>query len=321
MAGGEIIMEHSWRKSVENYLSYKRKLGFDLRIDATRLFQFARFAEECHSAQYLTIDLCVCWAQASKKQDAVTWTRRIDVLRGFARYLKRFDSRNEVPPSGLFGSGKRRLVPHIFTEDELVVLLKSAGQLSPPGGLRPATCRTVFGLLSATGLRIGEALALTNEDVDITNDVLRISASKGHRPRIVPLHSSVSVALKEYVRLRDHIVHNSSSRYFFLLDNGKPVNKRQLLYALHSLCRQLSWLPRGDYPNHRLHDFRHTFIVRTAMRAYELGMDADKQILALSSYVGHVKVSDTYWYFTGVPELMSVAAKKFEQYAQGGAND
>lgn len=313
-------MEHSWRKSVESYLSYKRKLGFDLRIDATRLYQFANLADEWQSEQYLTIDLCVRWAQASKKHDAITWSKRIDVLRGLAKYLKRFDSRNEVPPTDLFGSVKRRLIPHIFTDGELFVLLESTERLSPPGGLRPATCRTVFGLLSATGLRIGEALALTNEDVDIANDVLRIGASKGHRPRIVPLHSSVSSALKEYIRFRDRLIGRSSStRYFFLMDNGKPVNKRQLLYALHVLCRQLNWQPRGDYPNHRLHDFRHTFIVHTAMRAYESGVDTDRQILALSSYVGHVKVSDTYWYFTGVPELMSIAAKRFEQYAQGGA--
>ena len=268
-------MEHSWRNLVEGYLNYKRKLGFDISVDATRLFQFAKFAEKWHSEPYLTIDLCIRWAQASKKQDAVTWTRRIDVLRGLAKYLKRFDARNEIPPTGLFGSGRRRLIPHIFTEVELVVLLQSAGRLSPPGGLRPDTCRTIFGLLSATGLRIGEALALTNEDVDLANKVLRIGASKGHRPRIVPLHSSVPVELKAYIRLRNRIVRNPSSQSFFLTDNGKPVNKRQLLYALHVLCRQLNWLPRGDYPNHRLHDVRHTFI----------------------------------------------AAKKFEQYAQGGVND
>ena len=81
--------------------------------------------------------------------------------------------------------------------------------------------------------------------------------------------------------------------------------------------RQLGWQPRGDYPHHRLHDLRHTFVVRATLRFYQQGIDVDRAVLALSTYIGHAKVSDTYWYFTGIPELMAIAAERFERYAEG----
>ena len=89
-------------------------------------------------------------------------------------------------------------------------------------------------------------------------------------------------------------------------------------YALQTLCQQLDLQPRGDYPRHRLHDMRHTFIVRSILRFYERGVDIDSAMLVLSTYVGHAKVSDTYWYVTGIPELMAIAAERFHLYIQGG---
>lgn len=312
-------MKRSWRKLVGDYLNYRRKLGFELSADASTLFAFARFAQETNTDRYVTTDLCIGWAQTSKRQDPQAWERRIQVVRGFAKYLRRIDGRSEIPPTGLFTTGRSRSIPHIFTECELEKLLKAAGQLTPRSGLRPATCRAVFGLLSATGLRIGEALQLRRDDVDLVNGVLKIPGAKRHRPRLVPIHPTVATALNSYAKLRDGMLRQARSDHFFLLDDGLPANRRGILYALHVLCERLGWRPRGDYPHHRLHDFRHTFIVRVALRAHELGKDVDKQILALSAYVGHVKVADTYWYFTGVPELMSIAAARFEEYAQGGA--
>ena len=312
------MMELSWMQRVEGYLKYRRKLGFDLQNDASRLFQFAKFAEQSGKQDHLTIELCVCWAQASQKQSAITWDRRIAVVRGFAKYLQRFEPSTDIPPLGLFGPVHRRLIPHIFTDAEVVALLKSTDQLVPRCGLRPATCRTVFGLLSATGLRISEALDLTRADVDLVAGVLNVREAKCHRQRLVPLHPTVMLELRVYATFRAQIVRMPRNEHFFLLDSGKPANKRGMLHALHVLCRHLDWLPRGDYQLHRLHDFRHTFIVHSALCAYKQGIDVDKHILALSTYVGHVKVADTYWYFTGIPELMSIAADRFHDYSQGG---
>jgi integrase len=307
----------SWMLRVETYLAYRRRHGFKLTIDATQLRSFARFADELGTEDHLTVALAVAWAQASQRPGPLTWARRIEVLRGFARFCLRTDPATEIPPRGLFGPAHRRLVPHIYTETELSALLDAANGLAPVQGLRPATCRCVFGLLAATGLRISEALALTTTDVDLDAGVLHIREAKFHRQRLVPLHPSVTESLGAYARCRDRLVPRPACDRFFLRDDGHCANQSGILYALQTLCQQLAWQPRGDYPRHRLHDLRHSYIVRSTLRFYEQGIDIDRAVLALSTYVGHAKVSDTYWYFTGIPELMAIAAERFHRYVQG----
>jgi integrase/recombinase XerD len=310
----------SWMSRVETYLAYRRRHGFKLTIDATQLRSFARFADaELGTEDHLTVALAIAWARSSQRPNSLTWARRIEVLRGFARYCLREDPATEVPPRGLFGPAHRRLLPHIYTEAELSALLDAAKGLAPAQGLRPATCRCVFGLLAATGLRISEALALTREDVDLDDGVLRIREAKFHQQRLVPLHRSVALSLSAYARCRDQLVPRPTSDRFFLRDDGHCANQSGILYALQTLCQQLGWKPRGDYPHHRLHDMRHSYIVRSTLRFYEQGIDVDRALLALSTYVGHAKVSDTYWYVTGIPELMAIAAERFHRYVQGGS--
>lgn len=307
----------SWASRVKGYLIYRRRHGFNLSCDETQLTSFARFADQLGTAEYLSVALAIEWAQRSNRRSSLTWGRRIDVLRGFARYCQLLDPRTEVPPQGLFGPTHRRLVPHIYTEPELIELLESAKGLAPSGGMRPATCSCIFGLLASCGLRIAEALALSRNDVDLDAGVLHIRDAKFHQQRLVPLHPSVCNELRAYDRLRRACFQSALCDLFFVRDDGQAVNQASVRYALQTLCKQLGWKPRGDYPNHRLHDLRHTFIVHATLRFYQQGIDIDRAVLALSTYVGHAKVTDTYWYFTGIPELMAIAAERFECYAEG----
>lgn len=155
-------------------------------------------------------------------------------------------------------------------------------------------------------------------DFDRDLQVLHIREAKFHKERLVPTHFSVTKALQSYENLRDSIIRRPQSDHFFLFDNGKGPNRREINYALRSICRTLGWLPRGDHRNHRLHDLRHTYIVRSVLRSCRQGIDVDKAVMALSTYVGHAKVADTYWYFTGVPELMSIASERFQSFLQEG---
>jgi hypothetical protein len=59
-----------------------------------------------------------------------------------------------------------------------------------------------------------------------------------------------------------------------------------------------------------------TFAVHRVMLWHEHGTDIDQAMLSLSTYMGHAKISNTYWYMTAVPELMAIAAGKFELFAQ-----
>ena len=314
-----MIARVSWMVRVEAYLAYRRHHGFELKIEGTQLRSFARFADEIDTQGPLTVSLAVAWAQSSHRKTSFTWARRIEILRGFARFCLREDPATEVPPQRLFGATHRRLVPHIYTEAELCTLLEATHGLTPTGRLRSASCRCVFGLLAATGLRIAEALNLTVADIDLDSGVLHIREAKFHQQRLVPIHSSVTNSLRAYAQERDRMVPEPGCDRFFLRDDGSTVNQAGIRYALQTLCKQLGWQPRGDYRRHRLHDIRHTFIVRRMLGFYQQDMDIDRAILALSTYVGHAKVSDTYWYVTGIPELMAVTAERFHRYTQGEA--
>ena len=308
----------SWSERIELYLSDRRNAGFNVSGDITRLRQFACFADLRKAAQpHLTVMLAVEWARSSKHQRPITWARRLEVLRCFAKYWQRFDPLTEVPPSGLLGRAYRRLVPHVFTEQEVSALMAATDQYISRDSLRSATCKTMFGLLGSCGLRPAEAIRLTRADVDLDNGVLFIGEAKGHRSRWVPLHQSVTNALCTYAQLRNRVVAEPPNDRFFLLDNGHPASVGTIQRALEMLCGKLGWLPRGDYAHHRCYDFRHSFIVNTLLHLHQIGIDADHAILPLSTYVGHTSIAHTYWYCTATPELMAIVGECFHRYALG----
>lgn len=310
----EVIMNNwiTMYDRVEDYLNARRRMGYKLQIEGGQLYRFARFAEDRGHIGPLTLEVAVAWANASKKSSDFSRARRIEVVRSLAKYCILFEPETQIPSRGLLGPAHRRVVPHIYTEEEIANLLKAAGELKPQEGLRPATMKCLLGLLAATGLRISEALHLTHSDVDSDHRMLVIRETKFRKSRYVPLHSTTAEALDHYARFRDRkVLFRPMSEAFFLADNGCPFHYRQALYAFQSIRRRLGWEVQGGRPP-RLHDLRHTFACRRLLAWYEQGVDVNKAILVLSVYLGHGKVTDTYWYITGIPSLMSVAAKRFE---------
>lgn len=304
---------------VEAYLRERRHAGFALRVEGEQLARFARFAERYARQQRFTVQLAVAWATASTRPTPLTAARRIEVLRPFARYCQRFDPMTEVPPRSLFGRAHRRLTPHIYTEAEIQALLDACADLHPPGGLRGVTCATIFGLIAATGLRISEATGLQRADVDFERGLLHIRHAKFGKSRWVPLHPSTCDALQDYARRRDHDPRNATHEAFFLFDGARRASSTALQYAFGLLRDRLAWRSRGSHPAPRIQDLRHTFVCHRLQRWYTEQRDIDRHILALSTYIGHVNITDTYWYVTATPELLAIAAGRFERYA-GGAS-
>jgi integrase len=302
---------------VESYLACRRQAGYVLKIEGEQLLRFARFAEQVGHQGTLTLELAKRWASISRRRRALTAARRIEVLRGFARYCQQFDTATEIPPLGLFGRAHRRLTPRIYTDTEIRALLAATVHLHPPDGLRSACCKALFGLIASTGLRVSEATGIMRVDVDLHQGLLHIRGAKFGKSRWVPLHQTTTHALKQYVRQRDNDPKALPVETFFVGDYGRPVRTDGAEYAFRLLRRRLQWPSRGDHRALRIHDLRHTFICRTLQRWYENGVDIDRSILALSTYVGHVNITDTYWYVTATPELMAIAARRFEPCGSG----
>ena len=299
-----------------DYLSERRALGFDLRIAGNQIVAFARFVDERGHNGPLTNEIVLNWVQGeAKRASPMSWARRLDVLRPFARYLARLDPATEFPQTAIFGRSHRRLAPHIYSEREICDLLAAAWRLAPEGGLRPATYATIFGLIAATGLRLSEALHLHCGDLDFDRGVLTVRNTKFRKSRHVPLHATVMAALQRYLAVRVRHGAPTADSPLFLSPAGSFIPKRTIQGVFRKLLTDLGWTARGGHSEVRIHDLRHTFICRRVQLWHEHGADIDNAMAALSTYVGHAKISDTYWYLTGVPDLMAVAGKRFELFA------
>ncbi len=312
----------SMLKLAQEYLAYRRNLGYKLKITGYQLLSFARFADQIKHCGPITTELAIQWACLPENASPIYPARRLEVVRCFAKYRAIFDSNTQIPPDGILGPAHRRTQPHIYSNQQIAQLLRAAAKFSPVGGLRPRTYVTLLGLLACSGLRISEALALTRRDVDLERQTLVIRESKFHKSRLVPIHPSACRSLLKYARFRDRRWQMSMTPAFFLAERGTPLKYSTVNMTFRKLCDGLGWdLPRGRR-RPRIHDLRHTFACRSLLKWHKEGRDIEHAVAALSTYLGHVKVTDTYWYLTGIPELFAVTARNFERFTrstQGGA--
>ena len=307
----------------ENYLNERRQLGFCLRTPGYSILSFARYVDALNSQEPITVEIMAAWARQDKGNTGKpsTWARRLKKLRSFCRYLQQFDPRTEAPDDSIFGRIGQRLAPHIYSEQEVIDLLAAAHNLdSFIPGLRGATYETLFGLIASTGLRVSEAVHLLDTDVDLKYGMLTIRQTKFAKSRQVPMHPSTTEVLRQYQSQRNLYIEVTDETTFFVGSRGRLLGHGLSLHQVGrvfiGLRDHLGWINRGAHNGPRIHDLRHTFVVRRVMLWHAQGVDVDQQMLALSTYVGHAMITNTYWYLTGVPELMAVAAAKFGTFTQ-----
>jgi len=306
----------------EQYLAERRRLGFNVRTVAYSLRGFVRHIEVISHRGLLTIEVMADWARRDShgSNDPHTWARRLKHLRAFARWLRQFEPLTEIPDHTIFGRIDERQAPHIYSEPEIVDLLAAARRLGPATAPRGLVFETLFGLVASCGLRIGEALSLRNADVDLRHGMLLIRKAKFGKSRQVPMHPSTIEALRRYRRALDMAGEPAEPEAAFFIGtrgqrHGLPLGDRQVHRVFVELREQLGWRNRGNHHAPRIHDLRHTFVVRRITQWQTQGVDVDQAMLALSTYVGHAEVGNTYWYLSAAPELMAVAGDRFAAFA------
>jgi integrase/recombinase XerD len=297
-------------QAVESYLRVRRACGFELKCQGSLLRSFAIFSHE-RGKQHVCSDVAIEWAGLAESVDQRA--RRLGEVIRFSRYIRAEDPSNELPPP-VFGSEKRpRPIPYIFSREDIQRLLQAASE-SGYLTLRRKTYSTLFALLACTGLRVSEAIRLRFED--ITADGLMIRCSKFRKSRLVPLHETVQAGIEHYLEHRrpyapfdDHV---------FVSLRRKPLRINDVDTAFQTAVDKIG-LQRGPgLPHPTPHSLRHTFAVR-ALETCPDGRDhITKHMLALSTYLGHGKVSHTYWYLETVPELMKNIAQCCESFFTGG---
>jgi integrase len=303
------------RDALTQYIGLRRNLGSKLRGVDSALRNFVTFAER-ENASYITADLALRWAKEPRHVQPATWASRLQMVRRFALWLSATDRRTEVPPFGLLPYRYRRKSPYIYSDDEINQLVRAARQLPSPKGLRGYTYSTIFGLLSVTGMRSSEPLALDRQDVDLDEGILNIRRTKFGKSRLVPLHESTRQVLTDYARQRDRIVSRPAVAAFFLSERGTRITEATTRYNFAKVSREIGLRARSKGHRHghgpRLHDMRHRFAARTLVEWYRAGVDVEREIPKLATYLGHVHVNDTYWYIEAVPELLELATRRLE---------
>lgn len=254
------------------------------------------------------------------RTSTVTAARRLEIIRPFAAHFRQFEPATEVPPPFILGRGHRRLAPHIYTGQEIADLLDACARVAPQDGLRPWTYRTLFGLIAATGLRVSEALKLQVADVDVPGAALTVRETKFNKSRCLALHASVVQALSEYLCARQRFVGYGGDTSVFISPAGHALSRSGVHHVFARLRDQLGWCARGGHAHPRIHDLRHTMAVRRVQRRHEDGVSIDHAMFWLCTYMGHAKISDTYWYLTGTPELMELVGTRFERFVLQGAD-
>ena len=301
-----------WREAVEDYVEMRRSLGFKLLEAKVSLIKFASFLEQ-RGAAHITISLAMEWAQQEKTARPAEWARRLSFIRGFARHWSAHDSQTEVPPSGLLPHRPGRAHPYLYSDDTVRQLLEAALQLPSAHGLRGPAYRCLLGLLAVSGLRISEARNLRTDDADLNEGILTIRGAKFGKSRLVPIHPSTRTVLSDYASQRDCFLARRPET-FFVSGRGARLDGGGIRRTFYYLSRQIGLRGASDSHGPRLHDFRHRFAVKTLVQWYRSGQDVERRLPILSTYPGHVHVSDTYWYLTACPELMGLAVKRFEDY-------
>jgi integrase/recombinase XerD len=302
----------SLRQALADYLRVRRRLGFELRATQRQLEQFVAFLEQTGAAR-ITSELAVMWARLPVDAHPHQWSRRLGVVRGFARYVATLDPSSEVPAIDLLPAHRPRLAPYIYSQAEITALIGAAGQLTPP--LRAASYRTVIGLMATTGLRLGEALWLDRADVDLDDGALHVRARQS-KQREVPLHPTAATALREYARQRDRHCPQPQSPAFFLNLRGERLSNSEFNHYFPKLIAQVGLEGAGERARPRPHDLRHSLAVWTLLDWIEADEDVDRRMPELSAFLGHRRPESTYWYLQAVPELMALISERLERVAE-----
>jgi len=302
------------RHVAADYLRMRRALGYKLEVQGLLLNGFVSYLEEV-DAMTVTIENAVAWATLPAGADPAYWAGRLSVVRQFARHLQTIDPACEVPPARLLPYRPRRAIPYLYEPEEITALMKAAGKLEPP--LLAANYRTLIGLLSVTGLRLGEAIRLDRSDVDDRHQLLRILDSKFGKSREVVLHDSTMHALTDYGRLRDQRFPQPRCEAFLVSLRGTRLRQNCIHHMFARLTQTAGLKPRSPGCRPRPHDLRHAFAVRTLLEWYRDGRDVQARLPLLSTYMGHVNPASTFWYLTAAPELLALVADRLDSTMEG----
>jgi len=300
------------RQHLDAYLQIRRALGFKLVSEGELLASFVAYMDVA-DADTVTVTHALRWATLPSSAKPVYHAKRLRAVRGFTRYLHTLDPAHELLATDLLGSGGwRRPTPYVYSQEEIVALMTTAGRLKTRLG--SATMQTLIGLLAVTGMRVGEAIPLDRDDLDLEHGRLVVRDSKFGKSRQLPLHPTTITALRQYLATRDTLKPKPPTTALLIGTWGGRLHRDVVESTFRLLRQRVGLRARPGSAPPRVRDIRHSFAVHTMLDAYRSGGDPAASAATLSTYLGHADPGASYWYLSAAPELLTLAAARLETH-------
>lgn len=307
-------------RQLDAYLDYKHSLGFKLKHEE---YVLRNFVDQTLVAGYtgsLTIDIVLDWIASGAKSNK-TMGRKLEVIRPFSKYISAFNPEADIIPNKLFQNVHNRPEPYIYTKTEVIALMDACDSLFSPDGIRKRSVKCILGLLWSTGMRPSEPVNVMLRDIDFEKQLIVVRETKFAKERLIPVTSSVIQELIIYKDWIEGVIGKiNPDKQLFRTTAGKPMTEQTLAYAFKTIRKNICAVPK-EYPNVRLYDFRHTFACNIILEWVETGQDANSLLYTLSTFLGHSKIQDTYWYLSATQDLLNRACSKYEEKFGGIDND
>ncbi len=304
--------------AIARYVEHKLDLGCCFKSQRHRLLQLDRFLV-AHEDSDLSAESFAAWCSSTEHLTAGGRRMQMLLVRQFCLYRRRTEPLCFVPDASQFPRPQPRRSPHVFSEDEIARLLRASDSLRPWGAspLYRQVARLALVLLYTSGIRRGELVRLTLGDYDAVEHVLRVSDSKFHKSRLIPLSKDAAAELERYIADRCRpgfprgadaplLIHRHGSRLTAYSGGGLRVLMRQL-FRIAGVQTAAGRLPR-------VHDLRFTFAFHALLRWYRDGADVQARLPALATYMGHASILSTEYYLPTLDVVAPEVSERFERH-------
>lgn len=308
---------------VDDYVAWKRSLGFRFRSAAIILKAFVREAGHIET-DGVGQEVVAAFLRGPRPQIRPSWYTKYFAVAGLVRFALQRGLLSTSPLPFIVPKRPEYARPYIYSTDELQHILDGSTILDPrnrksgrAASITPLTFRTLILLLYGAGLRLSEALALTVADIDVAASTLVVRNTKFFKTRLLPTGPQLSSALELYADARLASLKRPPSADTYLLRRDGMAISREAAERYFRMVRSHVGLRRRDgaYFQPRLHDLRHTFAVHRLVAWYRQGADVQLMLPKLSTYLGHIGLAETQHYLTMTPDLLREAGQRFERYA------
>lgn len=308
-------------EKIYEYISFRKSVGFTMRNTEYVFKEFDDFLSINYpKVRIITRPVFIDYLTSIKQIHLRARNYRVTMLRGFCRYLFQQDNRHYVPEKRILPNGKRKVVPYIFSDDDIRKILNEI-KSRPKRKIVNFSKGTVISLLSVTGLRVSEACRLNMSDVDLKQGIIHIKRSKFFKSRIIPVSESTVQALIYYKQTRMGYFRTTDPLApFFVGMTGHRIIRENIGRIFRQAIRELKInTDQGTIP--RVHDLRHTFATRSLEKVSLSGGDPEAHLPTLATYLGHVNLDYTQTYLHPSAELIRSAGDKFSNYSMKQMRD